>query len=83
MESNMSSSLEIDLTCTGSWLSLLKCMSTLSTMEPGDILEVLMQDHKSVESLVIILKRSLNQVLQTKKEGSCYRVCIRKGESGE
>ena len=79
----MSSPLELDLTCTGSWLSLLKCMSTLSAMESGDVLEVLMEDYKSVEVLVKILQRSLNQVLQTKKEGNCYRVCIQKGENGE
>ena len=75
----MASSLEIDLTYTLSWLGLLKCMSTLSRMNPGEILEVLLKDPEAVENLVMILQRSTNQVLQSKSEGTHYRVCIQKG----
>ena len=75
----MASYLEIDLTYTLSWLGLLECMSALSRMAPGEILEVLLKDPEAVGNLVRILKRSRNQVLQSKSEGTYYRVCIQKG----
>ncbi len=76
----MVASLEIDLTCTLPWLGLLKCMHTLSRIGPGEVLVVLLEDQEAVDSLIKIIQRSTNQVLQSKREENCYRVCIRKGQ---
>ena len=60
-------------------ICLLKCKSALSRLNPGEVLDVLVQDEEVVESLSMILKQSQDRMEAFSKEGECYRISIRKG----
>jgi len=57
----------------------LKCKSALSRLNPGEVLEVMVQDEEVVESLSMILKQSQDRMESLTKEGDCFRISIRKG----
>jgi TusA-related sulfurtransferase len=69
----------LDLIDVVSPICLLKCKSALSRLNPGEVLEVLVQDEELVDSLSMILKRSHDRIEAFFKEGECYRISIRKG----
>jgi tRNA 2-thiouridine synthesizing protein A len=60
-------------------ICLLKCKSALSRLNPGEVLEVMVQDEEVVESLSMILKQSQDSMESFTKEGDCFRISIRKG----
>jgi len=69
----------LDLIGVVSPICLLKCKSALARLDPGEVLEVLMQDQEVVESLSMILKQSEDRMEAFSKEGECFRLSIRKG----
>jgi len=69
----------LDLIGVVSPICLLKCKSALSRLNPGEVLEVMVQDEEVVESLSMILKQSQDRMEAFSKEGECYRISIRKG----
>jgi TusA-related sulfurtransferase len=69
----------LDLVGVVSPICLLKCKSALSQLNPGDVLDVLVQDEEVVESISMILKQSQDRVEAFSKEGECYRISIRRG----
>ena len=60
-------------------ICLLKCKSALSRLNPGEVLDVLVQDEEVVESLSMILKQSQDRMEAFSKEGESYRISIRRG----
>jgi TusA-related sulfurtransferase len=60
-------------------ICLLKCKSALARLNPGEELEVMVQDEEVFESLSMILKQSQDRMESFSKEGECYRISIRKG----
>jgi TusA-related sulfurtransferase len=70
---------KLDLIGVVSPICLLKCKSALSRLNPGEVLEVMVQDEEVVESLSMILKQSQDSMESFKKEGECFRLSIRKG----
>jgi len=60
-------------------ICLLKCKSALARLNPGEVLEVVVQDEEVVESLSMILKQSRDELEAFSKEGDCFRTSIRKG----
>jgi TusA-related sulfurtransferase len=69
----------LDLMGVVSPICLLKCKSALSRLNPGEVLDVLVQDEEVVESLSMILKQSQDRMEGYSKEGECFRISIRKG----
>lgn len=69
----------LDLIGVISPICLLKCKSALSRLNPGEVLDVLVQDEEVVESLSMILKQSQDRMESFYKEGECFRISIRKG----
>ncbi len=69
----------LDLMGVVSPICLLKCKSALSRLNPGEVLEVMVQDEEVVESLSMILKQSQDSLESFTKEGECFRISIRKG----
>jgi tRNA 2-thiouridine synthesizing protein A len=69
----------LDLIGVVSPICLLKCKSALSRLNPGEVLDVLVQDEEVVESISMILKQSQDRMEAFSKEGECYRISIRKG----
>ena len=69
----------LDLIGVVSPICLLKCKSALSRLNPGELLEVMVQDEEVVESLSMILKQSQDSLESFTKEGECFRISIRKG----
>ena len=69
----------LDLIGVVSPICLLKCKSALARLDPGEVLEVLVQDQEVVESLSMILKQSEDRMEAFSKEGECFRLSIRKG----
>jgi TusA-related sulfurtransferase len=51
----------------------------LSRLDPGEVLEIVVQDEEVVESLSMILKQSQDSMESFTKEGECFRISIRKG----
>ncbi len=58
---------------------LLKCQSTLSLLNPGDVLEVSVQDPEVVNNLQKIIERSANQVVKTERKDEYFQIFIRRG----
>ncbi len=58
---------------------LLKCQSTLSLLNPGDVLEVSVQDPEVVHNLQKIIERSANQVVKTERKDEYFQIFIRRG----
>ena len=69
----------LDLIGVVSPICLLKCKSALARLDPGEVLEVLVQDREVVESLSMILRQSEDRMEAFSKEGECFRLSIRKG----
>jgi TusA-related sulfurtransferase len=69
----------LDLIGVVSPICLLKCKSALSRLNPGEVIEVMVQDEEVVESLSMILKQSQDSMESFTKEGECFRISIRKG----
>ena len=69
----------LDLIGVVSPICLLKCKSALSRLNPGEVLDVLLQDEEVVESISMILKQSQDRMEAFSKEGECYRISIRRG----
>ena len=69
----------LDLIGVVSPICVLKCKSALSRLNPGEVIEVMVQDEEVVESLSMILKQSQDRMEAFSKEGGCYRISIRRG----
>jgi len=69
----------LDLRGVISPLNLLKCKSCLKSMDKGDILEVLIADIDVVQDLRMIVKRSNDEIVYTKKRVDCTCLGIKKG----
>ena len=69
----------LDLIGVVSPICLLKCKSALARLNPGEVLEVIVQDDEVVKSLSMILKESHDSMEAFTKEGECFRISIRKG----
>jgi TusA-related sulfurtransferase len=75
----MTSKIVLDLRGVISPLNLLKCKSRLKAMEKGDILEVILADMDVVQDLIMIIKRSRDDVVYKKKKADCICLGIKKG----
>jgi TusA-related sulfurtransferase len=69
----------LDLIGIVSPICLLKCKSALSRLNPGELLEIMVQDEEVIASLAMILKQSPDSMESFNKEGECFRISIRKG----
>ena len=69
----------LDLIGVVSPICLFKCKSALSRLDPGEVIEIVVQDEEVVESLSMILKQSQDSMESFTKEGECFRISIRKG----
>ncbi len=75
----MASKKILDLRGVISPLNLLKCKSCLKSMDKGDILEVLLADIDVVRDLRMIVQRSKDEVVYTKKRLDSVCLGIKKG----
>jgi TusA-related sulfurtransferase len=75
----MASKIILDLKGVISPLNLLKCKSCLKSMENGDILEVMLADIDVVRDLIMIVKRSQDEVVYKKKMVDCICLGIKRG----
>lgn len=69
----------MDLRGVISPLNLLKCKGCLKAMDEGAVLEVLVSDVDVVEDLKMIVQRSRDRVVYTKKLIDCVCLGIKKG----
>jgi len=60
-------------------MCLLKFKTSLNELCSCDVLEVLTQDPDVVESIVMIVDRSDNTLINRQKEGGIYRLSVEKG----
>lgn len=60
-------------------MNLLKCKSCLNAMDKGDFLEVLVSDIDVVTDLKVIVQRSSDEVVYTRKRGGCVCLGIKRG----
>jgi TusA-related sulfurtransferase len=77
----MASTQILDLRGVISPLNLLKCKSRLTSMKKNEVLEVLLNDTDVVEDLMIIVKRSDDDVIYKRKEADCICLGIKKGKN--
>ncbi|WP_300457498.1 sulfurtransferase TusA family protein [Desulfobacula sp.] len=75
----MTSKIRLDLRGVISPLNLLKCKSRLKSMEKGEILEVMLADRDVVKDLIIIVKRSNDEVIYTNEADDGICLGIQKG----
>ncbi len=75
----MASKNSLDLRGVISPLNLLKCKSCLKSMDKGDVLEVLLADIDVVRDLRMIVQRSNDEVVYTRKMVDCVCLGIEKG----
>ncbi|MFH2092326.1 MAG: sulfurtransferase TusA family protein [Pseudomonadota bacterium] len=75
----MTSKQVLDLRGVISPLNLLKCKSCLSSMTADDVLEVLLTDTDVLDDLILIVKRSRDDVLYQKKKAGYICLGIQKG----
>ncbi|SDU62001.1 sulfurtransferase TusA family protein [Desulfobacula phenolica] len=75
----MSSKTILDLRGVISPIDLLKCKSRLKSMEQGDLIEVMLADLEVVKDLIVIIKRSGDEILYKKKSMDCICLGIKKG----
>jgi TusA-related sulfurtransferase len=59
---------------------LLECKSVLAEMAVGAELEVLLRDPEVVETLVKIIERSHDRLVQCDWQGDHFRIILKKGE---
>lgn len=57
---------------------LMKCKSTLNTLQSGETMDVLIADPEVVANLEKIIERSDDQVISRRKESDHYRLRILK-----
>lgn len=69
----------LDLRGVISPLNLLKCKSCLNSMGEGAVIEVLLADMDVVQDLKMIVHRSNDQVVYTRKKVDCVCIGIKKG----
>ena len=72
----MSSASEISLIDIGWPVSLLKCNSELIRMEPGDKLDVLVDDSEVAEALMLIIDHSEDHSARLLEQNGHYRIAI-------
>jgi len=70
----MTSKSVLDLKNVFSPLSLLKCKDQLKSMNKDDVLEVRLTDDDVVKDLIMIIKRSSDEVIYKKKIKN--RICV-------
>lgn len=70
---------EINLLGVFSPVCLMKCKSTLNSMQSGECVDVLIADPDVVGELEKIIRRSEDQVIHREKESDHYRIRILKG----
>ncbi|MCK4767391.1 MAG: sulfurtransferase TusA family protein [Desulfobacula sp.] len=75
----MASTIVLDLKGVISPLNLFKCKSRLKSMEKGDVLEVMLADVDVVQDLIMIIRRSRDEVVYKKKMAGCICLGIKKG----
>jgi TusA-related sulfurtransferase len=75
----MASKSILDLRGVISPLNLLKCKSCLKFMDKGDVLEVLLEDIDVVRDLRMIVQRSNDEVVYTRKMVDGFCLGIEKG----
>jgi TusA-related sulfurtransferase len=61
--------------------SLMLWKSKLASMQPGAILEVHLSDPETLNDLLLILKRSAEEIVQRKQHGNKTSFWIKKGAS--
>jgi len=71
--------IKLDLKGVISPLDLLKSKARLSTMKPGQILEVILGDREVAEQLATIIRRSGDELINIKEGQNQICLCIRKG----
>ncbi len=76
----MASTIVLDLRGVISPLNLLKCKSCLKSMEKGDVLEVILADIDVVQDLIMIVKRSNDEVIYKKEKADYISLGIKKGQ---
>ncbi len=79
----MTSKHVLDLRGVISPLNLLKCKSCLTSMKKDEVLEVLLTDTDVVEDLMIIIKRSSDDVVYKKRKADCICLGIKKGKNNK
>ena len=75
----MTSKNRMDLRGVISPLNLLKCKVCLKSMDEGAVLEVLVSDVDVVQDLKMIVQRSSDRVVYSKKQFDCVCLGIKKG----
>ena len=74
----MPSKSEVDL-CGIAWpMCLLKFKTALNELCSCDVLEILIQDPDVVESIVMIVDRSMDTLINQQKEDGIYRLLVEK-----
>nr|NJM01522.1 sulfurtransferase TusA family protein [Desulfobacula sp.] len=71
----------LDLRGVISPLNLLKCKSCLASIKKGEVLEVLLTDTDVVADLMIIIKKSSDDVVYKKRKADCICLGIKKGKN--
>ena len=72
---------KLDLTQTPWFFGILLCKKALSHMNPGDMLEVVLDDADSFDDLIKIVNRSNDRIAEKSTDDKLYRLCIVKGET--
>jgi TusA-related sulfurtransferase len=75
----MASKIVLDLKGVISPLNLLKCKSCLKSMEKGAVLEVIFADVDVVQDLLLIIKRSRDEVIYQKEKTDYICLGIKRG----
>lgn len=78
----MTSEIVLDLRGVISPLNLLKCKSSLKSMEKGQILEVRVTEMDVVQDLIMIVNRSSDEVVYKKNTADCTCLGIKRGSRG-
>jgi TusA-related sulfurtransferase len=69
----------LDLRGVFSPLNLFKCKGCLKSMGKGEILEVMLTDMDVVQDLIMIVKRSNDEIIYQKNKKDCICLGIKKG----
>jgi|GEM_PF-1251066 len=77
----MASTHVLDLRGVISPMSLLKCKARLTSMVIDDVLEVFLSDRDVVDDLILIVKKSDDDVLYQRKNSDCICLGIKKGKN--
>lgn len=77
----MTTTHQLDLRGVISPLNLLKCKNCLASIKKGEVLEVLLTDTDVVADLMIIIKKSSDNVIYKKRKADCICLGIKKGKN--